>query len=73
VPTQWTPPCLDAKGIHLLQQIIGTLLFYARATDNTMHVALGTLAVTQTQGNMHTMNAAVQILNHIATHPDAAV
>jgi hypothetical protein len=64
---------LNSKGITHLQQVIGTLLFYARAVDNTMHVALGTLAAAQTQGTAQTMDAAVQLLNYAATHPDAAV
>jgi hypothetical protein len=64
---------LDSKGITRLQQIIGTFLFYARAVDNTMHVALGTLAAAQTQGTAQTMDAAIQLLNYAATHPDAAV
>jgi hypothetical protein len=51
-------------------QITGTLLFYARALDNTVHVALGTLAAAQTQGTVHTMKAAMQLLNYAATHPD---
>jgi hypothetical protein len=64
---------LDANGIHRLQQIIGTLLFYARAIDDTMHVALGTLAAAQTRGTARTMEAAIQLLNYAATHPIAAV
>jgi len=45
---QLTPPAddsepLDAGGLTRIQQIIGTLLFYGRAIDNTLLVALGTL------------------------------
>jgi hypothetical protein len=64
---------LDANGIHRLQQIIATLLFYARAIDSTMHEALGTLAAAQTQGTVRTMEAAIQLLNYAATHPDAFI
>ena len=45
-----TSPLLDAKGITRLQEVIGTLLYYARAIDSTMLVALGSLASTQTKG-----------------------
>jgi hypothetical protein len=31
------------------------------------------LAAAQTQGTAHTMEAAIQLLNYAATHPDAAV
>jgi hypothetical protein len=64
---------LDAHGITRLQQIIGTLLFYARAVDNTMLVALGTLASSQTKGTDNTMEATMQLLDYAATHPDAAI
>jgi Reverse transcriptase (RNA-dependent DNA polymerase) len=71
-PEDDSPP-LSEDGITRLQQVIGTLLFYARAVDNTMLVALGTVAAAQTQGTENTMKAVVQLLNYAATHPDAAV
>ena len=88
-PSKWTAPIygapvqyadlpddtlpLDKKGITRLQQIIGTLLYYARAVDNTMLVALGTLAAAQTKGTAQTMDAAIHLLNYAATHPDATI
>jgi hypothetical protein len=68
-----TPPPISKDGITRLQQIIGTLLFYGRAIDNTMLVALGTVAAAQTQGTEKTMAAIVQLLDYAATHPDAAI
>jgi hypothetical protein len=65
------PP--NAKGIKRLQEVIGTLLFSARAVDNTMLVALGTLVAAQTQGTEQTMQALMQLLDYAATHPDAAI
>jgi hypothetical protein len=64
---------LDKAGITKLQQIIGTLLYYARAVDNTMRVALGTLASAQTQATTQIMDAAIHLLNYAATHPDATI
>ena len=88
-PYQWTRPDygarvqlteepdttlpLDPEGIKRLQEIIGVLLFYARAIDSTMLVALGTLASAQTKGTEATMKAAINLLNYAATHPDAIV
>jgi hypothetical protein len=66
-----TTPILDAKGITRLQQIVGTLLYYARAVDSTMLVALGTLAEDQTKGTTNTEQAAQQLLDYAATHPNA--
>jgi hypothetical protein len=52
---------LDSEGITLLQQIVGTFLFYARAVDLTMHVAQGTIAATQTkEGTAHIMVGSLQ-------------
>ena len=59
--------------ITTLQQIIGVLLYYARAVDSTMLVALGTLAAAQTKATINTMKAAHQLLDYAATHPDAKV
>ena len=67
-----TPP-LDKAGIKRLQSIVGTLLHYARAVDNTMLPALGTLAAAQTKGTQATAEAATKLLNYAATHPDAVV
>jgi hypothetical protein len=71
-PTDTSLP-LDKAGITKLQQIIGTLLYYARAVDNTMPVALGTLASAQTQATTQIMDAAIHLLNYAATHPDATI
>ena len=43
-------PPLDKDEIKRLKEIIGVFLFYARAVDNTMLVALGTLGAAQAQG-----------------------
>jgi hypothetical protein len=68
-----TSPLLDPAGKTFLQQVIGTLLYYARAVDNTMLVALGTLSSAQSTGTEATMEAVTQLLNYCATHPDAAI
>lgn len=62
---------LDPKTINRTQQIVGTLLYYARAVDPTMLVALGTLAEEQTKGNPKTLAAVHQLLDYAATHPNA--
>jgi hypothetical protein len=63
-----TPP-----KITLLQGVIGTLLFYARSIDNTMLVALGTLAASQKKGTESMATALTHFLNYCATHPDATI
>jgi hypothetical protein len=77
-PAQYAPDKdtslpLDAAGIKRLQEAIGTFLFLARAVDNIMLVALGTLAAAQTKGTESTMDALMHLLDYAATHPDAAI
>ena len=76
--TQWAidadeSPPLTITKLKTLQQILGTLLYYARAVDNTMLVAISTLASVQSNGTEATMEAATQLLNYCATHPDARI
>ena len=76
--SQLTPPPddsdrLDAAGINRIQQIIGTLLYYARAVDPTMLVALSTLSSQQAQATTRTAQRLTQLLNYVATHPDATI
>ncbi len=51
---------LDAKGFKQVQQIVGSILYYARAVDMTVLMALSSIAVEQTKatekniGTLHT-------------------
>jgi hypothetical protein len=56
-----------------MQQVVGTLLYYALAIDNIMLVALGDLALAQTKGTKKTLDAITWLLNYAATHPDATI
>jgi len=71
-PTDTSPP-LNHQATKTLQEIIGVLLYYARAVDSTMLVALGSLAAAQAHGTEVTAAACTKLLNYAATHPDATV
>jgi hypothetical protein len=49
------------------------LLFYARAIDNTMLLALNDIGSEQTKSTEATMTACTRLLNYAATHPDATI
>jgi len=66
-------PALDAADTKWVQEVIGILLYYARAVDATMLTALGTLATQQANGTQATMEALTQLLNYCATHPHAVI
>ena len=59
LPTDTTKPLIP-KETKKLQEIIGTLLYYGRAVDSTMLVALSTLASAQTKGTHATKRAAAR-------------
>jgi hypothetical protein len=61
------------KETTRLQEILGTLLYYAQAVDSTMLTALGTIAMQQSKGTKATMQAVVQLLNYCATQPEDKV
>ena len=71
--TEDTTAPLDAAGTKRVQEVLGTLLFYARAVDSTMLVAIGDIATQQAKGTKATMQAIVQLMNYCTTHPDAIV
>jgi hypothetical protein len=64
-------PTLATSEKLCLQEIIGTLLYYARAVDCTMLAALGSLAAAPT--TQVTAKAITQLLNYATTHPDAVL
>jgi hypothetical protein len=64
---------LPPAEIQRLQEVIGTLLFYTRAIDSTMPVALDTLAAAQTKSTQATATSLTQFLNYCAMHPDTTI
>lgn len=66
-------PALDMTNKQRVQEILGTLLYYARAVDNTMLPAIGTLATQQAAPTEKTMAAITHLLNYCATNPEAIV
>jgi hypothetical protein len=64
---------VNAKTISLIQQIVGTFLYYAIAIDPTMLAALGDLSSDQTRATPQTWDAIVWLLNYAHTHPDATI
>jgi hypothetical protein len=72
-PQTETSEPLNKSEITKLQEIIDVLLYYSRAIDSTMLVALGTLASAQAHDTQSTMKAATHLLNYAATHPNATL
>ena len=56
-----------------IQQVVGTILYYAQAIDNTMLIALSTITIAQSSGIKHTVKALHKFFNDCATHAEAAI
>ena len=68
-----TSPLLCSDGITRVQQIVGTLLHYGCAVNNTMLVALISLASAQTKITNKTSLDLTKLLNYASTHPNATL
>jgi hypothetical protein len=66
-------PHLSAKQVTHLQQVIETVLYYARAVDNTMLVTLGRLAAAQSKAITATTYQLKLVLDYASTDPDDKV
>jgi len=71
-PADETQP-LTPEATRRVQQITGTLLYYARAVDSTLLVTLGTIAAQQAEATKATEKAVNQLLDYCATNPNATI
>jgi hypothetical protein len=68
-----TSPLLDAAGKRRMQQIVGSFLYYARAVDPTILMALSAIAAQQSAPTEETLACVNQFLDYMWTHPDAKI
>ena len=66
-------PRLSEDEIKEIQQIVGSILYYPRAADIMVLMALSSITSKQTQGTTNTMAKAKQLTDYLATHPDATI
>ena len=64
---------LNVKRIKRVQQIVGSILYYARAVDMTVLMALSSIAVEQTKATEKTMGRCIQLLEYLASNSEAKV
>jgi hypothetical protein len=67
-----TPP-LTAQQCLTIQKVTESILYYARAVDPTVVMPLNDIAMEQTKATEKTQAATNQLLNYLATHPDATI
>ena len=68
-----TRPALDASGIKVIQSIIGALLYYARAVDNKLVVALSAIVYQQAVSTEDTAKAIKHLLDYVAAYPNNGI
>jgi hypothetical protein len=66
-----TSPALPATDKTYIQQVLGVLLYYGRAVDSTLLVALSSISSMQAAPTALTMELVKILLDYVATHPDA--
>jgi hypothetical protein len=66
-------PLLNEKGIKRVQKVIGSIIYYARAVDMTVLMALSAIAVKQTKVMVKTMGKCIQLLDYLASDSEAKV
>jgi hypothetical protein len=68
-----TSPALSDKDVNKLQQLTGTLLYYARAVDPTLIMPINVLASEQSRATSTTAEKVIKLLNYCNTHPETKI
>jgi hypothetical protein len=66
-------PLLSKDDIKQVQCVIGRILYYSRAVNLTVLMALSTIPSKQAYGTENAMLKMKQLLDYLATHPAATV
>jgi hypothetical protein len=72
-PEEDTSAPLSAERLLRVQKIIGSLLYYARAVDNKLLVALNAIAARQSKATIHTEQLVHTLLDYVATYPNDGI
>jgi hypothetical protein len=70
--TDETPP-LTAQHCLTIQKVTGSVLYCSRAVDPTVLMPLNDIAAEQTKANEKNQAATNQLLDYMATHPNATI
>jgi hypothetical protein len=73
VEDETTSPELSHKYVNKLQQLTGTLLYYARAVDPTLIMPINVLASEQSRAIAVTADKVIKLLNYCSTHPETKI
>jgi hypothetical protein len=66
-------PALSDKDVNKLQQLTGTLIYYARAVDPTLIMPINVLASEQSNATEVKADKVIKLLNYCNTHPETKI
>jgi hypothetical protein len=66
-------PAISDKDVSKLQQLTGTLLYYARAVDTTLIMPINVLASEQSNATEMRADKVIKLLNYCNTHPETKI
>jgi hypothetical protein len=73
VENETMSPALSDIDVNKLQQLTGTLLYYARAVDPTLITPIIFLASEQSKATTVTADKVIKLLNYCNTHPEIKI
>ena len=68
-----TSPRVDEDKRRLVQQVVGSILYYGKGPDLTTLVALSSLASEQAKATGQTIDRMEWLLDYLVTNPDATI
>jgi hypothetical protein len=66
-------PAISDKDVNKLQQLTGTLLYYASVVDPTLIMPINVLASEQSNATEVTAEKVIKLLNYCNTHPETKI
>ena len=66
-------PLLHLKETRWVQSVVGTFLYYCRAIDCTLSIALNNIALSQANPTVNTKKKCIRLMNYVSTYPDAYI
>jgi hypothetical protein len=73
VENETTSPALSSKDVNKLQQLTGTLFYYARSVDPTLIMPINVLASEQSKATSDTADKVIKLLNYCNTPPETKI
>jgi hypothetical protein len=73
VEDETTSPALSDKDVNKLQQLTGTLLYYARAVDPTLIMPINVLASEKSRSIAVAADKVIKLINYCNTHPETKI